>query len=184
MDLFIIFILACQVLAPLLAYLRGWPPAALFAVAATVYAILSGMSIVGAQLDLGDMLLGKSVYHDSYYTVGPGHTLLDLGVVMALFAVVTWLQSRLGAMIYPKATKALFWLLHLGMLGANTMSAVVMLFLPTSQGVEGFSELVRVTTLTNSWVKLLSSIVALSFVGLLGLFLWSSNLAWRARLKS
>lgn len=176
-----VLFLACLILAPLLAHLRGWSPAALFAVATLVYVIFGGTSSIGTQLVLNNSRDTEPAYRDTYYVVSRGYVSLNLGLTMAFFATITWLQNRFGAMLYPKTTKALFWLIHLGLIGATAFSTVLAFFLPKPHRYIDYHEYMQVFVSVGAWASIFSSIAAL---GLLGLLVWSSFFAWRASRKS
>ncbi len=109
--------LALQVIAPLVAHLRGWSPAALFAVTAGIYAFFAAIGLAGMQLALRALREADPAYGDTYYVFSTMPSAAGFALIMACFAAITWAQTRFGAMLYPTITKTLFWALHLGMLG-------------------------------------------------------------------
>ena len=98
--------LTCLILAPLIAHIRGWKPAALFFAVAAVYGIFGAVSF--AQIVLIQVPDAELAYHDTYYVVSHGHFLVNIGIAMAVFGGITWVQTRFGAMRYPTLTKILF----------------------------------------------------------------------------
>lgn len=176
-----ILFLACLILAPLFVHLRGWSPAAIFAVAMLVYAIFGGMNFIGTQIVLSNVQETEPAYRGTYYVVNRGYVSLNLGLAMAFFAAATWLQNRFRAMLYPKTTKALFWLFHLGLIGSSAFSTVLAFFLPKPRRYIDYPEFMEIFISVSSWASIFSSIAAL---GLLGLLVWSSFLAWRASRKN
>ncbi|AAV97112.1 hypothetical protein KQ247_11790 [Ruegeria pomeroyi] len=176
-----IFFLFCLILAPLVAHLRQWSPTALFAVATLVYAAFGGANFVSTQIVLSNIRETEPAYRDTYYVVNRGYVSLNLGLAMAVFAVLTWLQTRFGAMLYPKITKALFWLLHLGLIGGSAFSTMLVFLLPKPRRFIDYPEFMETFILVGSWATLISSIAVL---GLLGLLVWSSALTWLASRNS
>jgi heme/copper-type cytochrome/quinol oxidase subunit 1 len=175
-----VLFLACQMLAPLLVHLRGWSPVALFAVTVAVYAVFGGANLISAQQALSNIQGQENEYQDTYYVVGRGYYLLNIGFVMAFFAVVTWLQTRFGAMLFPKITKALFWLFHLGLMGSS-VSFTILDLLPKPRRYIDYPDSMETITLIISWAAFFSSIAV---IGLLGLLVLSGVLAWRENRKN
>lgn len=97
--------LFCLVIAPLLANLRGWKPAALFFSAAAVYVVFGAVSFAQIQIVLSQAREAVPAYHDTYYVVSHGHFLVNMGIAMTVFGAITWTQARFGAMLYPSLTK-------------------------------------------------------------------------------
>ena len=100
--------LTCLILAPLIAHIRGWKPAALFFAVAAVYGIFGAVSFAQIQIVLSQVREAEPAYHDTYYVVSYGHFLVNIGIAMAVFGGITWVQTRFGAMRYPTLTKILF----------------------------------------------------------------------------
>jgi len=170
LTLSIVF-LACAILAPLLAHLRQWKPAALFAVAALVYVIFGGISFANVQIVLSNIQESEPQVHDTYYVVNRGHVSLNLGIIMAFFAALTWLQTRFGAMLYPRITKGLFWILHLGLIGASSFSTVLTFFIAPPRRYIEYSEYIETFNLVSAWASFASSTAGL---GLIGVLIWSA----------
>lgn len=173
--------LTCAILAPLLAHLRHWKPASLFAVAALVYAIFGSISFAHVQFVLSKIQEAEPQARDTYYVVNRGHVSLSLGIIMAFFAGVTWLQTRLGAMLYPRTTKTIFWLLHLGTIGASSFSTILTSIIAPPRRYIEYSEYLATFNLVSTWASFASSIAVLLLIGTL---LWSAFVTWRLRRNS
>jgi heme/copper-type cytochrome/quinol oxidase subunit 1 len=166
-----VLFVACAILAPLFAHIRQWPPAALFAIAALVYAIFGGISFANVQFILSNIQEAEpQVPRDTYYVVNPGHVSMSLGIIMAIVAAVTWLQTRLGAMLYPRITKTLFWILHLGLLGASSFSVILTAFITPPRRYIEYSEYLEAFNLVSTWASIASTIAGL---GLICMLIWS-----------
>jgi heme/copper-type cytochrome/quinol oxidase subunit 1 len=113
---FSLVILMALILAPLLVQLRNWAPAALFFAVAVVYLLFGAVHWVQMQIAFNQAHEAATAHQDTYYVVGQGHDLMNLGVAMAMFGVITWLQTYFGAMRYPAMTRVLFWVLHIGLI--------------------------------------------------------------------
>ena len=164
-----IVILACAITAPLLAHLRQWQPAALFAVAALVYAIGGIAVLVLSNIQEAE----PQSFRATFEVVARAHFFLNLSIFMAFIAAITWLQTRFGAMLYPRMTKILFWMLQLGVIGES----LALYITPPGQRV-GYSEYLETFSLVGKWASFSSSA---AWLGLIGLLLWSWFQTWRAR---
>lgn len=103
--------------------------------------------------------------------VNRGHILLNLAIVMAFFAVLTWLQTYFGAMLYPSATKALFWLLHIGLMGASLFATLIVFVCPQQRRYIDYPEYMDMLANVSSWT---TCICAIAIIGLIALFLVSA----------
>ncbi len=168
--------LASLILAPLILHIRHRTPAALFFSAALVYAIFGAASFVQVQIFLSQIEDAEPAYHDTYYVVSHGHFSMNLGIAMAVFGLITWVQTRLGAMKYPSLTKILFWLLHIALIGSTAFQGALAFVLPKSGRYIDYPELMETYLLVSSWSGFLASN---SLLGLLGLLLWSVFAKWR-----
>lgn len=144
------------ILAPLLVHLRGWKPAALFFAAASVYAVFGAVSFVQIQIALSQVREVEPAYHDTYYVVSHGHFLVNIGVAMAIFGAITWVQTRFGAMRYPTLTKLLFWILHIALIGSTSFQGVLAFILPRPRRYIDYPELMETYVLISSWSGFLS----------------------------
>jgi len=165
------------IFAPLLAHLRGWKPAALFFTVAAVYAASGAISFAQIQIALSQIREAEPAYHDTYYVVSHGHFLVNIGIAMAVFGTITWVQTRFGAMRYPALTKFLFWILHIALIGSTSFQGVIAFILPKPRGYIDYPELMETYILISSWSGFLSQTALL---GLLGLLLWSIIAKWLA----
>lgn len=162
--------LFCLIIAPLLANLRGWTPAALLFSVAAIYALLGAVSFTQIQNVLSQFREAEPAYHDTYYVVSPGHFFSDVGIAMAIFGAITWTQTRFGAMRHPTLTKALFWVLHIALIGSTSFQGVLAFILPKPQSYLDYPEVMETYVLISAWSGFLS-LAALA--GLLCLLLWS-----------
>lgn len=172
-----VFLIACLIVVPLAAHIRQWKPAALFAVSASVYAIFGSVNFINTQVILSNIGGSEPQLHDTYFVVNPGSTSLNHGLIMAIFASLTWLQTRFGAMRFPRATRALFWPFHLGLIGASSSAIVLVLLLPKPRSYIDYPEYIEVINRFSSWALLCSAIACLALTGLL---IWSIALRWKA----
>ncbi|APX14355.1 cbb3-type cytochrome c oxidase subunit I [Tateyamaria omphalii] len=170
--------LFCFILAPLLASIRGWKPAALFFTVAAVYAVFGAVSFAQIQIALGQVREAEPAYHDTYYVVSHGHFLWNIGIAMAVFGAITWMQTRFGAMLYPALTKILFWVLHVALIGSTSFQGVLAFVLPKPRRYIDYPEFMEVYVLVSAWS---GSVSQVALVGLLCLLLWSVTAKWLAR---
>lgn len=154
-----------MIVLPLLCHLRKWTPAALFFTAALTYLLCGAIGFVSIK----SVVLGNA--QDTYYVVNRGHILLNLAIVMAFFAVLTWLQTYFGAMLYPSATKALFWLLHIGLIGASLFATLIVFVWPQPRRYIDYPEYMDMLANVSSWT---TRICAIAGIGLIVLFLVSA----------
>lgn len=166
------------ILAPLLAHLRGWKPAALFFAAAVVYGAFGAASFAHIQIVLSQIKQTEPANHDTYYIVSHGHFMVNIGIAMAVFGVITWVQTRFGAMKYPTLTKILFWVLHIALIGSTGFQGALAFILPKPRRYIDYPELMETYVLISSWSGFLSQTASL---GLLGLLLWSIMAKWLIR---
>lgn len=169
----IIFLLAL-ILAPLWGQLRGYKPAALFFVVATVYAIFAAISLAQIQIVLRQMRNADPAYHDTYYVVSHDHSLVNIGILMVVLGAITWGQTRFGAMRYSALTKALFWALHISLIGNIAIQALLAFSLPTSPRFIDPPTYIKA-------VVLIGSLWPAALFGLFCLLLWSILVKWRAK---
>ena len=167
--------LSALILAPLLAHLRGWKPAALFFAAAVVYAAFGAASFAHIQIVLNQIKQTEPTYHDTYYVVNHGHFSVNMGIGMAVYGVITWLQTRFGAMKYPTLTKILFWVFHIALIGSTAFQGALNFVLPKPRRYIDYPEIMESYILITSWSGFLSQT---ALVGLLGLLLWSIMAKW------
>lgn len=165
------------ILAPLLANLRGWKPAALFFTVAAVYAVFGAVSFAQIQIILSQIREAEHTYHEPYYVVIHGYFPLNIGIAMAVFGAITWIQTRFGAMRYPTLTKILFWVLHIAVIGDTSSQAALAFILPKPRRYIDYPEFMETYALINSWSGFLSQAALL---GLLCLLLWSITAKWLA----
>jgi len=163
------------IFAPLLAHIRGWKPAALFFSAAAVYAAFGISNFAQLQIALGQVREAAPAYRDTYYVVSHGHFLMNIGIAMAVFGAITWVQTRFGAMRYPALTKFLFWILHIGLIVSTSLQGVLAFFLPKPRRYIDYPEFIETHVHISSWSVFLSQ--ATLFV-LLCLLLWSITAKW------
>ena len=172
-----VFLIACLVIAPLAAHFLQWRPAALFAVAALVYAIFGSVNFINTKFILNIISGSELQLNDTYYVINPGSTSLNHGLIMGLLACFTWIQTRFGAMRFPRATRALFWPFHLGLIGASSSGIVLRTLLPMPRRYIDYPEYIEVLNRVSSWGLLCSAIACLALAGLL---IWSITLRWNA----
>ena len=170
--------LFCLILAPLLASLRGWKPAALFFTVAAAYAVLGIFNFAQLQISLSQVREAEPAYHDTYHVVSHGYFLLNIGIAMAVFGAITWIQTRFGAMRYPALTKILFWILHVASIGSTSFKGVFAFILPKPRRYIDYQEFMETYVLISTWSEFLSQAALL---GLLCLLLWSVTAKWLAR---
>ena len=166
------------VLAPLMAHLRGWRPAALFFTAAVVYVAFGAASFAQIQIILSQIIQTDPAYHDTYYVVSYSHFSVNIGIAMAAFGVITWVQTRFGAMKYPALTKILFWVLHIALIGGTAFQGALAFILPKPRRYIDYPEILETYVLISSWAGFLSKTALLC---LLGLLLWSIMAKWLVR---
>ncbi|CTQ48956.1 Cytochrome c oxidase subunit 1 [Jannaschia donghaensis] len=166
------------IFAPLLAHLRGWKPAALFFAAAVVYGAFGAASFAQVQFVPSQIKQTEPAYHDTYYVVSHGYFTLNLGIAMAVFGAITWVQTRCGAMRYPTLTKILFWVLHIALIGSTAFQGALAFILPDRRRYIDYPELMETYVLTSLWSGFLSQ---MALLGLLGLLLWSILERWLGR---
>lgn len=162
--------LACLILAPLMAHIRGWKPAALFFAVAAVYAVFGAVSFAQIQIVLSQVRETEPAYHDTYYVVNHGHFLVNIGIAMAVFGGITWVQTRFGAMRYPTLTKILFWILHIALIGSTSFQGALAFILPKPRRYIDYPEFMETYVLISAWSGFLSQAALL---GLLALLVWS-----------
>ena len=170
--------LLCLILVPLLASIRGWKPAALFFAVAAVYAVFGAVSFAQIQIALSQVREAEPAYHDTYYVVSHGHFLWSIGIAMAVFGTITWIQTRFGAMLYPTLTKILFWVLHVALIGSTSFQRVLAFVLPTPRRYIDYPEFMETYVQISAWSGFLSQV---ALIGLLCLLLWSIMAKWLAR---
>ncbi|MCT4610778.1 MAG: hypothetical protein N4A70_16425 [Pelagimonas sp.] len=171
---FSLVILMALILAPLLVQLRNWAPAALFFAVAAVYLLFGAVHWVQMQIAFNQVHEAASAHQDTYYVVGHGYDLMNLGVAMAMSGAITWLQTHFGAMRYPALTKGLFWVLHVGLiLGAGLLSQFFALTTQIHRLFRRHGNLWSVSAVS----AVLSSAAIL---GLMALLMWSNAAKWRA----
>ncbi|MEH6522844.1 cbb3-type cytochrome c oxidase subunit I [Sulfitobacter sp.] len=168
--LYSILLVACAILAPLFAHLRQWKPAALFAVVALVYVIFGGISLANVLFVLNKVQDAEPPFHDTYFVISRGHAFFSLGIVMAFFAAVTWLQTRCGAMLHPRITKILFWILHLGLIGTSSLPTVWSFFMVPPRRYIEYAGHIETYMMVSTWVSFANTLAALSLIALL---IWS-----------
>ena len=166
------------ILAPLLANIRGWKPAALFFTAASVYAVFGAVSFAQFQIALGQVREADSANHDTYYVVHHGHFLWSTGIAMAAFGAITWIQTRFGAMLYPALTKTLFWILHVALIGGTSFQMVFAFHIQPPQRYVEYTDHMKTFLQISVWSGFLSQI---ALIGLLCLLLWSVVVKWLAK---
>ena len=171
-------LLFCLILAPLLAHLRGWKPAALFFAVAAVYAVFGAVSFAKIQIALSQVREAEPAYHNTYYVVSHGHFLLNIGIAMAVFGAITWIQTRFRAMRYPTLTKILFWVLHVALIGSTSFQGALAFILPKPRRYIDYPEFMETYVLISAWSGFLSQA---ALIGLLCLLLWSITAKWLER---
>ena len=169
--------LACLILAPLVVHIRGWKPAALFFAVAAVYAAFGAVSFAQIQIVLSQVQEAEPAYHDTYYVVSHGHFLVNIGIAMAVFGGITWVQTRFGAMRYPTLTKILFWILHIALIGSTSFQGALAFILPKPRRYIDYPEFMETYVLISAWSGFLSQAALL---GLLSLLIWSIIAKWRS----
>lgn len=171
-------LLLCLILAPLLASIRGWTPATLFLAVAAVYAVFGAFSFAQIQIALSQLREAEPAYHDTYYVVSRGHFLWNIGIAMAVFGAITWIQTRFGAMLHPSLTKNLFWVLHVALIGSTSFQGVLTFVLPTPRRYTDYPDFMETYVQISAWSGFLSQV---ALIGLLCLLLWSIVAKWLAR---
>ena len=169
--------LACLILAPLIAHIRGWKPATLFFAVAAVYAVFGAVTFAQVQIVLSQVRETEPAYHDTYYVVSHGHFLVNIGIAMAVFGGITWVQTRFGAMRYPTLTKILFWILHIALIGSTSFQGALAFILPKPRRYIDYPEFMETYVLISAWSGFLSQTALL---GLLSLLIWSIIAKWRS----
>lgn len=172
----VVFI-ACLILVPLVAHIRGWKPAALFFAVAAVYAVFGAVSFAQIQIVLSQVREAEPAYHDTYYVVSHGHFLVNIGIAMAVFGTITWVQTRFGAMRYPTLTKILFWVLHIALMASTSFQGALAFILPKPRRCIDYPEFMETYVLISAWSGFLSQV---ALIGLLILLIWSIIAKWRS----
>ncbi|WP_342075558.1 cbb3-type cytochrome c oxidase subunit I [Yoonia sp. SS1-5] len=162
--------LLCLIVAPLLANIRGWKPAALFFAVAAVYAVFGAVSFAQMQIALSHVREAGPAYDDTYYVVSRGHFLWNIGIAMAVFGAITWIQTRFGAMLYPTLTKILFWVLHVALIGITSFQGVLAFVLSRPWRYFDYPDFIETYVQIGAWSGFLSQVAV---IGLLCLLLWS-----------
>lgn len=158
------------ILAPLLAHLRGWSPAALFCAAALAYVALGLAALGQSGIGLVQFNQTDQTYHDTYYVVSRGYHLANTGLGLAVMGLITWAQTRFGAMIYPTLTKVLFWVFHLALVASTFVHLGVAFAFPGPRRYIDYPDFMDTYILAGFWSGHLAQ---LAFLGLAGLLLWS-----------
>ena len=171
-----VFLIACLIVFPLAVHIRQWQPAALFAVTALVYVIFGSVSFINTQIIRSIIGGSETQLHDTYYVVNSGSTSLNYGLLLAFFAAITWLQTRLGAMRFPRATRAFFWPLNFGLIGASSSAIVLEILLPKPRSYLDYPEYIEAINGIISWSLICGAIACLALTGLL---IWSIALRWK-----
>lgn len=162
---------------PAVAHLKHLQPAALFAIVAIVYAFFGSIGFLGDQVTSGDPLDVQTPF-SSYDVAKDWWLAIRLGAVMAFMSGVIWMQTYVGAMQYPRVTKMLFWLFHLGIITDNSAAKFILFFFPVPQrytDYDTFAELLYHITLVAELV------VILAFLSLTCLLMWSAVRNWKRR---
>ncbi len=165
-----VFLITCLILAPLTAHFRQWKPAALFAATALIYALFGSINLINTYVVLSSIGEPKSHLNDTYYVVNSGNSFFSFSLILMFFAALTWLQSRLGAMRFPRVTRALFWPLNLGLIGASSSVAVLNFLVPKPRRYIDYPEYIDALNRISSLATICSSIASLALVCL---FIWS-----------
>ena len=154
----------------------------MFGLVAVIHAIIGAVHYSQPQLTMGVSQSEPSKIQDTYYVVSHFHHAYSLVIVMAFYAALTWLQTRLGALFYPRLTKILFWLLHIGLV-ATTASTLVVLWTVLVPGaftnepvLRAKLDVVAILDFVSPFAATLSLIAAFA---LLLQFLWSLIRRWR-----
>lgn len=156
---FVFFLFA--ILAPLLVHLNRCKPATLFVVAAFAYAVFAGINFAEAYVALR--------YHP--IEVLRGNISVVYGLILTFFGVLTWVQTRFGAMLHPRTTKGLFWVLHLSLFGGRSHVLIFEHFVPLPRRA------IDIPYVMQMWNQgqLFSLYVAIvTGLGLIGLLVWST----------
>lgn len=166
------------IIAPLLAHLRGYKPAALFFAVAVVYAVFGAVSFAQIQISLNRVREAAPAYHDTYNVVRHAYFLWSMTIAFAVYGVMTWVQTRFGTMRYPTLTKLLFWILHIALIGSISSHGVLAFILPKPRRYIDYPEYMETYLLISAWSGFLSQAALLS---LLCLLLWSISAKWVVR---
>jgi heme/copper-type cytochrome/quinol oxidase subunit 1 len=140
--------------------------------------VFGAVSFAQLQISLSQVQVAEPAYHDTYYVVSHGHFLVNIGIAMAVFGAITWVQTRFGAMRYPALTKLLFWILHIALIGNTIFQGVLAFILPKPRRYIDYPEFMETYVLISSWSGFLSQAAIL---GLLCLLLWSITAKWLLR---
>lgn len=166
------------ILAPLLAHLRGYKPAALFFAVAGVYAVGGAVNFAQMQIVVIQVQEAEPAYQDTYYVLRHSHFLWSIAITMAVYGVITWVQTRFGAMKYPTLTKLLFWILHIALIGSTLFQGALSFALPKPRRYIDYPEYMETYVLISSWSGFLSQA---ALIGLLCLLFWSIKAKWFVR---
>lgn len=167
--------LTAMILAPLLMQSLGCRPATLFFVVAAVYAVFGITSFATLQIVLSQSQQSEPTHKNYYYMVSHGYFLLNMCIAMAVVGAIIWVQTRFGAMRYPKLTKILFWVLHVALIGSTSFKGALALVLSEPRRFAENWEFIQTQTLVSSWFGLLGQFAML---GLFCMLLWSILLKW------
>jgi len=169
-----------QILTPAIAYRRAWSPTTLFATAMLGYAICGCAGLLETKFAFGIATSTEQAFRDSYHVWSRAHLWLNLGLVMALLAAISWLQTRFGAMLYPGITKVLFWLFHFSLIANFLYPTVLAFFLPDPQRYFLYPSWMQLHQEIGRWASFGSYI---AIIGLLALLVWSIVLTRQRRRK-
>lgn len=165
------------IVIPIYVRFRGWPISWLFTSAALCYAVIAGISFVEIKMILAEIERAEPAYQDTYYVAHSGNYATSFGLAMAFFALTSWLQERYGAMLFPKMTKGLFWLLHFAALGlASAPMWLGQFFMPRR-----YVDYPEYFKIINSVTTGAAALALISCTGLFALLIWSCVAKWRSR---
>jgi len=116
-------------------------------------------------------------YHDTYYVVRHGNYVVSIAGVMGIFAVISWLQKRYGAMLYPKTTLWLFWGLHLASLTSLFGARLALGAFDPENYISYVDRAQTIFAVTSS----AGAITLVSISGLTGLAIWSAFAKWQGK---
>lgn len=173
---FVFFLFA--ILAPLLVHLKGCKPATLFVVAAFAYAVFAGINFAEAQIAASKLTSSTKEFRYYSIEVYRGNVSVVYGLILTFFGVLTWVQTRFGAMLHPRTTKGLFLVLHLSLFGARSHVLIFEHFIPWPRRYIHYPSFMKM------WDQgqLFSFYVAIvTGLGLIGLLVWSAIVRHRIK---
>jgi hypothetical protein len=156
--------------------MRKCSPAALFTIAMVMYVLFACTDFISMHIERRAAMTAPFFPQDTDYVARYSYRNLGYAFLMAIFAVPIWVQTRFGALLYPRTTMLLFWLLHISLLSNAALPSLIRPFLPYPRRSLDYLDIMSVYTRITSFAVVFSSIAIISLCGLLILSFFQ---AWR-----